>query len=288
MNRGLKARSEISVGAILFTLLFPAIAVAQSPQLIDVGGYRLDVLRTGNGAPPVVLVGGLGNPLDTWTQIVPSVAQFSMVVAYSRSGLGRSEPGPSKHTAKDSVLELHVLLTKLQLKPPYVLVGASYGGILVRFYTSLYPNEVAGLVFVDSSSEEQVKRWGELDPKYPNQFREFFDERLKTLKGAEADETRESMRIQAAAGVEGMKPLPDIPIAVLTSMKVDPNPQNVNQTARGHDAWRAMHEEWFQRSRDGLHIVTTRSGHHIQDDEPQLVIEAIRFVLDRVRTRAGS
>lgn len=274
---------------LLLTLLFAgaAVASAQSPQLVDVGGFQLDVLRAGSGGPPVILVGGLGNALDTWAQITPAAAQFSTVVAYSRSGLGRSDSGPSKHTARDSVLELHALLTRLQLKPPYILVGASYGGILVRLYTSLYPNQVAGLVFVDSSHEQQVKRWGEIDSRYPEQFREFFAERLKTLKGAEADETRESVRIQATGAVEGMKPLPDVPMAVLTSMKVDPNPQYVNQTAKGHEAWRAMHEEWFRRSHNGWHIVTTRSGHHIQDDEPQLVIEAIRFVLDRVRTRAG-
>jgi len=184
------------------------------------------------------------------------------------------------------VLELHALLTKLNLKPPYVLVGASYGGILVRLYTSMYPAEVAGLVLSDASHEQQVQRYGKLDPKYPAQFRAFFEEKLKSLKGAEADETRESVRIQNAGAVEGLKPLPDIPIAVLTSMKVDPKPEFVNQTAQGHDAWRAMHEEWFRRSRNGLHIVTTRSGHHIQDDEPQLVIQAIRFVLNHVRTGA--
>jgi pimeloyl-ACP methyl ester carboxylesterase len=182
------------------------------------------------------------------------------------------------------VLELHVLLTKLNLKPPYVLVGASYGGIFVRLYTSLYTNEVAGLVLVDAGHEQQVQRYGKLDGKYPAEFRAFFEEKLRTLKGAEADETRESVRIQNAGAVEGLKPVPDIPIAVLTSMKADPAAQFINQTAQGHDAWRAMHEEWFRRSRNGLHIVTTRSGHHIQDDEPQLVIEAIRFVLDHVRT----
>ena len=272
--------------SIAIILLLPCyvIAAGQSPQLVDVGGYHLDVVRAGSGVPPVILVGGLGNALDTWAQIVPSAAEFSTVVAYSRSGLGRSEMGPSRHTVKDSVLELHTLLAKLNLKPPYVLVGASYGSILVRLYTSLYPAEVAGLVLVDGSHEQQVQRYGQLDPKYPEQFRDFFAERLKSLKGAEADETRESVRIQNAGAVEGLKPLPDIPLAVLTSMKVDPKPEFVNQTARGHDAWRAMHEEWFQRSRNGWHIVTTRSGHHIQDDEPQLVIEAIRFVLDQVRT----
>jgi len=276
---------------IIFLILCAAIGAAPSSQpaaqLVDVGGYRLDVVRTGSGTPAVVLVGGLGNALDTWTQITPSVAQFSTVVAYSRGGLGRSEPGPSHHTAKDSVVELHALLSKLNLKPPYVLVGGSYGGILVRLYASLYRAEVAGLVFVDASHEQQVQRYGRLDPKYPEQFRASFEEKIRNDKGAEADEDRESLRIQTAGAVAGMKPLPDIPIAVLTSTQVPTTAQYVNQTARGYEAWRAMHEEWFRQSSNGLHIVTARSGHHIQDDEPQLVIEAIRFVLDRVRTQAA-
>lgn len=273
--------ARISILILLF--VFAGVAAGQSPQLVDAGGVRLDVVRAGSGTPAVILVSGLGNALDSWTKIVPPVAQLSTVVSYSRSGLGRSDAGASKHTVKDSVLDLHALLGKLDLKPPYVLVGASYGGIIVRLYTSLYPKEVAGLVFVDSSHEAQVKRYSEIDNKYPAQFREFFEQQLKTLKGAEADETRETMRIQAAGAVEGMKPLPDIPIAVLTSMKVNPNAQYVNQTAAGYEVWRAMHEEWFRRSHNGVHIVTTRSGHHIQDDEPQLVIDAIRFVLDRVK-----
>ena len=267
--------------ALMMALPFQSSHAPASPRLVDIGGFRLDVLRAGVATPPVVLVGGLGNDLETWAKITPMAARLSTVIAYSRSGLGRSDPGPSRHTVKDSVLELHALLAKLRLKPPYVLVGASYGGIIVRLYTSVYPTEVSALVFVDSSHEAQVKRFGELDDKYPAQFQEFFAERLKTLKGAEADETRESVRIQTAGAVEGMKPLPDIPIAVLTSMKADPNAQYVNQTERGHEAWRAMHEEWFRRSRNGWHIVTTRSGHHIQDDEPQLVLDAIKFVLAR-------
>lgn len=263
--------------------LMSIVSSTPSAQLIDLGGYRVDVARAGSGTPAIVLVGGLGNALDTWDKITAAAARYSTVVAYSRSGLGRSDPGPSHHTANDSVLELHALVGKLQLKPPYVLVGASYGGIIVRLYTSLYPNDVAGLVFVDSSHEAQVKRFGELDEKYPAQFQEFFADKLKTLTGAEADETRESVRIQTAGSVEGMKPLPDIPIAVLTSMKPVDNPPYVNQTARGYEAWRAMHEEWAGRSRNALHIVTTHAGHHIQDDEPQLVLDAIKFVLERQR-----
>ena len=83
--------------------------------------------------------------------------------------------------------------------------------------------------------------------------------------------------------MEGLTPLPDIPLAVLTSMRPSPNPTYVNQTERGHEAWRAMHEEWAQRSRYAEHVVTVQAGHAIQDDHPQLVIDAIRFVLGGVR-----
>jgi pimeloyl-ACP methyl ester carboxylesterase len=258
-----------------------------APRLVDVGTHRLDAVRGGSGSPAVVFEGGLGNPLDTWEHVWPAVSGLSTVVVYSRSGLGRSEPGPHAHTAQNATEDLHRLLAALDVAPPYVLVAASYGGLLARLYTSLHPADIAGLVLVEGAHEQQVQRFGALDPSYPAAFRASFEERLRTLgPGPEADEIRETMRIQAAGSVEGMAALPDIPIAVLTSMQSDPAAAYVNGTPRGHEAWRAMHDEWFQRSRDGLHLETSRSGHHIQDEEPKLVVEAVRFVLDRVRLRA--
>ena len=278
----------MSLKKLLLLLLAaaPPTLAGQAPQLVDIGGLRLDVVRAGAGAPAVVFEAGLGDPLNDWDRVWPAVAQFTTVVAYSRSGIGRSEPGPEEHTARRAAAELHALLARLRIPPPYVLVGRSYGGILVRLYTSLYPADVAGLVLVDGSHEQQVKRWGMLDSTYPGAFRAFFDSLLGTLQpGAEAAEIRESMRIQAAGGIEGLRPLPDIPLAVLTSMRVPDSPGTVNQTTQGHEAWRAMHDEWFRRSRNAIHIVTSRSGHPIQDEEPQLVVDAIRFVLDRVRSQ---
>lgn len=270
--------------AALAGLALTTVLSAQTPQLIDIGTHKLDVLRAGTGTPTIVFEAGLGDDgLDDWKRVWPAVAEMSSVVVYSRSGNGRSQLGPGDHSARTCATELHALLTHLSLKPPYLLVGRSYGGILVRLYTSLYPNEVAGMVLVDATHEQQVRRWGMIDSAYPAAFRTYFDSVLKTLQpGADAAETRETMRIQAAGEVEGMRPLPDMPLAVLTSMRVDPNARYVNGTARGHEAWREMHDEWFQRSSNAIHIVTTKSGHAIQDQEPDLVVQAIRFVLDRV------
>ena len=145
---------------------------------------------------------------------------------------------------------------------------------------------MAGLVLVDGTHEQQVRRFGTLDPNYPRQFQQAFDSVLARLQpGAQAAETRETVKIQREGTVPGLQPLPDIPIAVITSMKSDESSPYVNGTARGHEVWRALHDEWFRRSRNGIHIVTDRSGHGIQDDEPELVTMAIRFVLDRVRSQ---
>jgi pimeloyl-ACP methyl ester carboxylesterase len=266
--------------------LLPAFASAQTRTRVDVGGYHLDVIRAGAGDPAVVFETGLADSLDTWAPIWPAIAEYTTAIAYSRAGFGRSDPGTADHSARREVLDLHTLLHRLPVRPPFVLVGRSYGGLLVRLYTSLYPSDVAGLVIVDGTHEQQVRRYGMLDSSYPAAFRTFFDSILAGLPpGAKAGEIQETMRIQAAGAVEGLTPLPDIPIAVLTSMKVDSTSPYVNATARGHEVWRALHEEWFRRSRDGVHIETARSGHDIQADEPQLVIWAIRFVLDRVRAR---
>ena len=275
--------------ALLVTASASTAAAGQGHRLVDVGGYRLDVVRAGHGTPVVVFEAGLGDPLDDWAKIWPAIAATTTVVAYSRAGLGRSDPAtnPRDRSARREVNELHTLLQRLGLTPPYVLVPRSYGSILSRLYTSLWPNEIAGLVIVDGTHEQQVKRWGMIDSTYPAAFRAFFDSVLKTLPpdGADAGETRETIRVQAAGTVEGLAPLPDIPIVVLTSMKSDPKARYVNGTPRGHEVWRDLHDEWFRRSRDGMHIETSRSGHAIQDDEPQLVIDAIQFVVNRVRSR---
>ena len=242
------------------------------------------MVRAGAGGPAVVFETGLGDSLDTWAPLVPVVGGYTTALAYSRAGFGRSQSGSSDHTAVAEVTDLHILLQRLGLRPPFILVGRSYGGLLARLYASSYPSEVAGLVLVDGTHEQQVRRYGKLDPNYPGQFRAFFDSLLATLPpGAQAGEIRETMRIQAAGAVEGLRPLPDIPIAVLTSMKADSASRYVNATARGHQVWRALHDEWFQRSTEGEHIVTSRSGHDIQAEEPQLVLDAIRFVFDRAR-----
>ena len=261
-------------------------AHAQTHTLISVGDHRLDVVRGGAGGPAVVFETGLADSLDVWIPMWRTMSEYTTVVAYSRAGFGRSDSGTSDHSVPHAAADLHEMLHRLGIAPPYILVARSYGSLIVRLYTSLYRSDVAGLVLVDGTHEQQVKRYGALDASYPRKFQQYYDSVLAHKSpGPEAAEIRETVAIQALGTVPGLRPLPDIPIAVLTSMKSDESAPYVNGTARGHEVWRALHDEWFRRSRDGIHIETSHSGHGIQDDEPALVAMAIRFVIDRVRAR---
>ena len=127
-------------------------------QRVDVGGYSLHLYCTGEnteGRPTVILESGLGATSSSWGWIQPEIAKTTHVCAYDRAGMGWSDPSPAPRDAQTIATELHTLLQNAQIPGPYVLAGWSYGGMYVRQYASQYPDEVAGMVLLDSSSPEQ-------------------------------------------------------------------------------------------------------------------------------------
>jgi pimeloyl-ACP methyl ester carboxylesterase len=129
--------------------------------LVDVGGHHLHVRCVGDGSPTVILEAANGGMSAHWMRVQQEVAKATRVCAYDRAGLGWSEPGPEPRDAKRVSSELHALLTNAGIESPYVLAGHSYGGLYARMYADLHPDEVAGVVLVDSSHPEQFTRSAE-------------------------------------------------------------------------------------------------------------------------------
>jgi pimeloyl-ACP methyl ester carboxylesterase len=127
-------------------------------HLVNVGGYSLHINCVGEGSPTVILESALGAMSAHWVRVQQVVAETTRVCAYDRAGMGWSEPGPEPRDARQISSELHTLLKDADTEGPYVLVGHSYGGLYARMYAARYPNEVAGVVLVDSSHPEQFTR----------------------------------------------------------------------------------------------------------------------------------
>jgi len=132
-------------------------------QRVDVGGFSLHIYCTGEGGPTIVVDTGMGDFSTGWQGIQPEVSKSVRICTYDRAGYGWSDPSPHPRTAAQMANELHQLLTNSEIEPPYILVGHSMGGLTVRMFASQYPGEIAGMILVDASHEDQLER---LPPEY--------------------------------------------------------------------------------------------------------------------------
>jgi pimeloyl-ACP methyl ester carboxylesterase len=254
-------------------------------KLVDVGGRRLYIKCSGEartGLPVVVMDAGMGSTSEVWSLVQPKVAQFARVCSYDRAGMGKSDRSPQPRTSQDIVNDLHNLLAKAGIDPPFVLVGHSFGGLNARLYTNQYPKEVAGLVLVDSTHEDEIDRMIALLT-------------AETLKKAKP----EDMVVQSPEGIDfngsiaqvrAAKWHSDIPLIVLTrgSATFNPNDYTVPSLAPKFEQIRLeLQEELVRRSSRGKQIMAEKSGHNIHRDQPELVIEAIRQVVEEAKSAAS-
>jgi pimeloyl-ACP methyl ester carboxylesterase len=125
--------------------------------LVRAGELRLNLYCTGNGSPTVVLEAGLADSLESWRRVQPEIARFTRVCSYDRAGYGRSDAGPIPRTSDRIAEDFHAALRSAGERPPYLLVGHSFGGFIVRVFNGKYASEVAGLVLVDATQEDQYR-----------------------------------------------------------------------------------------------------------------------------------
>jgi pimeloyl-ACP methyl ester carboxylesterase len=136
------------------------LAAAPPPgRLVDVGGHRLHLWCLGHGTPTVIFESAAGGTSLAWYRVVQDVARFTTACAYDRAGLGYSDAGPSPRTSARIAAELAALVRRSDLQMPVVLVGWSFGGFSVRAYATTYESDIAGLVLVDASHEDQTAQF---------------------------------------------------------------------------------------------------------------------------------
>lgn len=238
---------------------------------LDVGGRQLHIYGTGSGGPTVILEAGYGDDWSTWRLVQPMVAEYARVYSYDRAGIGESDPAPIPRTAADVVADLHALLTAAAVPGPYVLVGASFGGMVVRLFASAYPDEVVGLVLSDAVHEDYFDRLQAIAPEQTA--------RLTQLLAS----MPEGVDLSAScAQVRDAAPIPAVPMVVIVGGQPDFPPLEPN--AETESLWQELARDMATLTSDTHLMTADRSGHAVNRYQPEIVTEAIRRVVDAVRT----
>ena len=279
------ARDLLFLATSLAVTALTTAAQSTPGRQISAGGRTWWLSCVGSGTPTVVLEAGHTEGADTWRQVQPQVAAFTRVCSYDRAGVGRSGPVPARaadRSATDVAGDLATLLGTADERGPFVLVGHSLGGPLVRVFAARVPTEVVGMVLIDAVNEREFSALDSL--LTPAQRAEGAGMRPMSPEHFDI----EGVLRQAA---QTARPLswPLIVVArgrPLSANEIPPS-WTPAQRQRREQLRRTLQRELAALSPTGTLIFADSSGHHVHHDQPHLVVSAIRQLVETARRARG-
>ncbi len=270
-------------------------------------GHKFDVYFKGlenrkKGSPVIVFENGMGMGLGNWDMVIDDVATFAPVFAYDRSGVEKSEKVFQMPTVKVVAENLKALLTSLNIPPPYILVGHSMGGVYIRGFAGIYPNEVSGLIFVDPADFTESKDdWNSIFRTIgvpEKRIDEMMYDRL--YKPSEVDsayfgpwsegQVLGALRRTDFAEISNL-PMPNVAVCFLVGGRFDVpverrskdfNHQEffIVKSNRNMERWRKLVDAGSSGS---SLIYLPHCGHYVHRDDPKAVINSIRSMVEDLK-----
>jgi pimeloyl-ACP methyl ester carboxylesterase len=258
---------------------------------VEVDGRMLAVHCSGSGSPTVVLEAGLGSSSATWSGIRPLVAKRTRVCAYDRLGDGESDgvPAGKVQTVDDQVKTLAGVLDAAGIEAPYVLVGHSWGGAIVQRFASEHRSDVAGIVLDDPSQGDATRRWLAMLPPAPKSGLDPFREIRNAIDNTNDPRSNPEHLAWLASipALHRVKSLGSIPLVVLTAGTSDVAiALRPPYSGRAYRIWLDGHSQLAELSSDSVHAIAETSAHYIHEDQPAVVLAAIRAAIRAAREDA--
>jgi len=245
-------------------------------EYVFIGDRRLWIACRGDGNPTVILEAGINTGSSIWQFVLPGVAATTRVCAYDRAGIGRSSTTPRPRDSQQAVDDLHGLLVTAGIPGPYVFVAHSFGGLNVRYYQSQYPQDVLGMVLVDTVHEDRFAATAKI--LTPEQEREFEMGRSGAPNNpSELSYYRSSDLVRRFA-----HDLPDIPITVIARGRAERWPPGYPTEALER-VWRDLQQDLAARAPQGRFLIAEQANHNIPGEQPQMIVDATRSMINQIR-----
>lgn len=232
--------------------------------------------REGSGTPVVVFVSGMAHDHTTWQAIQDSIAQNTSTISYDRAGLGSSIYNGQPKDLTSLARELDKLISNTNSELPVIFVGHSMGCQVIRKYAALFPDNIAGAVFIDPGYDEEL-----LKQKIPDSLWKAREAEIRKYQPPFTDGQRaeEVARSEINKAADSITKFPDVPVEFLTATMVTQFPASAHE----QKVKKEMHLKWLSRMPKAKHTLVENSWHYIHIDAPDKVIHSIRTVLMEVK-----
>lgn len=261
---------------LLFVLLFPVVTFA-NPDFVKVKGYELEHEIAGSGSEVILLEAGGGAGMSDWDPVFQRLSEHAKVIRYSRVGNGKSTAIQQHFTSRDYADHASTLLIELGIQEPVILIAHSYGGSVARDFAAAYPEQLKALLMLDPSSEHDVDILRAIDLEKGNE--EIAQIKLDDMKNGMSNQYLDFWSKRPLPDYPQIK---DMPVTVITSIKKMENPPNLFFTDRGREMWGELWQDWAAAFPQGKSVLTEKSGHFVQFDEPELVVSELLLLMEKL------
>ena len=266
--------------------------------MVNIDTHSLHIFCKGEGSPPVILEAGIGANMLDWIKIIPEISKITKVCAYDRAGYGWSTRGPKPRLTSVLAKELYTLLLADNISAPYILVGHSFGGLIIQNFASLYPESIKSILLIDTMHPKQFEVFEKAGidiPTSPSRGLIFasrsvltygFPEHIKDVayEIASSDKTRSYMfnelrNLNKSAKETQNTILLDLPLTVLVHGNKEW--EKIAENGEMEKIWNELQSSFIKNKKNATLKSIIESGHQIHLDHPKFVIKEIKNMIDQ-------